>query len=65
MDNIPSVSIEDLIESISGRRIIGGGHGDCDGRDDGFHIKLDDGRICIVTGVFVVYVGHVGHQTIN
>jgi len=46
-----------MIASVTGRTIVGG---EIDVEARGFHLKLDDGRCVIVTGVFVVALVEIG-----
>jgi hypothetical protein len=48
---------DSVIPSITGRTIVGG---EIDVEARGFHLKLDDGRCVIFTGMFVVAVVEIG-----
>jgi hypothetical protein len=52
MNETPA-DVESLISQITGRVILGGG---LDEGYEGFHLKLDDGRVLIITGMFAVGV---------
>ena len=46
-----------LIETVTGRVIVGG---EVDAGACGLHLKLDDGRYIVFTGMFVVAVIDIG-----
>jgi hypothetical protein len=63
-DNPVNVEIADvpaLVEAVTGLSIIGGGY---DGID-GFHFDLSDGRVLVITGVFVVGLCRVSKEEIH
>ena len=47
------VEADYVVNSVTGHTIMGGG---LDGGYEGFHLRLDDGRVLVFTGMFVVYV---------
>ena len=56
------VEIDTIVDSLRGRTILGGG---LDDRYEGFHLALDDGRVFIVTGTFIVGVYHRHAETMQ
>lgn len=49
-----------LMDELTGRIIYGG-----DVTDDGMHIALDDGRILVITGAFVVGLVQLGKESLQ
>lgn len=58
--NIPLVTGPEFMDSITGRTISGGNV-----TDDGVHFFLDDGRVVIMTGAFLVFVGNLEKRTLQ
>jgi hypothetical protein len=45
-------TVQEVMEALQGARITGG-----ERTDDGLHVYLDDGRLLLFTGEFLLYVG--------
>ena len=58
--NIPLTTPSEFMESIRGHAIDGG-----DFTQDGMHLFLDDGRVIVLTGTFVAFVGSFQKQTLQ
>ena len=58
--NPPITSPAEFMESIRGHAIDGG-----DFTQDGMHLFLDDGRVIVLTGTFVAFVGSFQKQTLQ
>ena len=51
------ISGQELMAAIAGQRIVTG-----EETDDGMHLKLEDGRVLIFTGEFIVSIYNASHQ---
>ena len=54
------LDVDRVIASVTGHQIVGGDVG-----EGGLHLQLDDGRVLIFTGVFVVALVEIGRATIQ
>lgn len=61
MTPIEITDVGELVDSLQGLQIVGGGH---DG-PDGLHFELSDGRYLIITGMFVVGICRVSKEEIH
>lgn len=53
-------TVQEVMEALQGARITGG-----ERTDDGLHVYLDDGRLLVFAGEFILYVGIEKKQSLQ